>query len=194
VGAQPFGGHGLSGTGPKAGGPRYVRRLMAAPALGLPGEAGPEADPQRLGAALAALPEPALDPAALESLPGPTGESNRYGTVGRGPVLCLGPGAARAEEQAAAARAAGAAALAAAPGAPEIDGRVAPETLAALPRLSAVVYEGDDPGPYATALARRDGPIVPLLTGIDFARWCVHEVAVSVDTTAAGGNAELLAG
>ena len=29
VGVQPFGGHGLSGTGPKAGGPLYVRRLLS---------------------------------------------------------------------------------------------------------------------------------------------------------------------
>ncbi len=28
VGVQPFGGHGLSGTGPKAGGPLYLQRLM----------------------------------------------------------------------------------------------------------------------------------------------------------------------
>jgi RHH-type proline utilization regulon transcriptional repressor/proline dehydrogenase/delta 1-pyrroline-5-carboxylate dehydrogenase len=28
VGVQPFGGRGLSGTGPKAGGPRYLRRLV----------------------------------------------------------------------------------------------------------------------------------------------------------------------
>src|SRR5437762_2665755 len=28
VGVQPFGGHGLSGTGPKAGGPHYLRRLV----------------------------------------------------------------------------------------------------------------------------------------------------------------------
>ncbi|MBT4964542.1 MAG: bifunctional proline dehydrogenase/L-glutamate gamma-semialdehyde dehydrogenase PutA [Francisellaceae bacterium] len=28
VGTQPFGGHGLSGTGPKAGGPNYLHRLM----------------------------------------------------------------------------------------------------------------------------------------------------------------------
>ncbi|MEL0066994.1 MAG: hypothetical protein VW874_01890, partial [Gammaproteobacteria bacterium] len=28
VGVQPFGGRGLSGTGPKAGGPDYVKRLM----------------------------------------------------------------------------------------------------------------------------------------------------------------------
>src|SRR5690606_13539576 len=27
VGAQPFGGEGLSGTGPKAGGPRYLYRF-----------------------------------------------------------------------------------------------------------------------------------------------------------------------
>ena len=27
VGVQPFGGHGLSGTGPKAGGPHYLMRF-----------------------------------------------------------------------------------------------------------------------------------------------------------------------
>ncbi len=31
VGVQPFGGRGLSGTGPKAGGPMYLRRLVASP-------------------------------------------------------------------------------------------------------------------------------------------------------------------
>ncbi len=31
VGVQPFGGHGLSGTGPKAGGPFYLQRLTCAP-------------------------------------------------------------------------------------------------------------------------------------------------------------------
>ena len=28
VGSQPFGGHGLSGTGPKAGGPHYLYRFI----------------------------------------------------------------------------------------------------------------------------------------------------------------------
>jgi RHH-type proline utilization regulon transcriptional repressor/proline dehydrogenase/delta 1-pyrroline-5-carboxylate dehydrogenase len=28
VGVQPFGGEGLSGTGPKAGGPHYLQRFM----------------------------------------------------------------------------------------------------------------------------------------------------------------------
>lgn len=34
VGAQPFGGRGLSGTGPKAGGPHYLQRLVHFPAGG----------------------------------------------------------------------------------------------------------------------------------------------------------------
>ncbi len=38
VGVQPFGGEGLSGTGPKAGGPLYIRRLLRdAPRVQLPG-------------------------------------------------------------------------------------------------------------------------------------------------------------
>ncbi len=50
VGAQPFGGHGLSGTGPKAGGPLYLKRLMAAsPANWPPLPAGaPRPPPKRL--------------------------------------------------------------------------------------------------------------------------------------------------
>src|SRR3546814_8442336 len=36
VGVQPFGGQGLSGTGPKAGGPLYIRRLLSRCPAGLP--------------------------------------------------------------------------------------------------------------------------------------------------------------
>src|SRR5258708_1174358 len=36
VGVQPFGGDGLSGTGPKAGGPHYLRRLVRENAPSLP--------------------------------------------------------------------------------------------------------------------------------------------------------------
>jgi RHH-type proline utilization regulon transcriptional repressor/proline dehydrogenase/delta 1-pyrroline-5-carboxylate dehydrogenase len=36
VGVQPFGGEGLSGTGPKAGGPDYLRRFCAEPVLDAP--------------------------------------------------------------------------------------------------------------------------------------------------------------
>src|SRR5208337_232438 len=36
VGVQPFGGHALSGTGPKAGGPLYLKRLLASAPMGWP--------------------------------------------------------------------------------------------------------------------------------------------------------------
>ncbi|MDR7335680.1 L-glutamate gamma-semialdehyde dehydrogenase [Roseateles asaccharophilus] len=36
VGVQPFGGEGLSGTGPKAGGPDYLRRFVAEPRVDAP--------------------------------------------------------------------------------------------------------------------------------------------------------------
>ncbi|WP_419964642.1 L-glutamate gamma-semialdehyde dehydrogenase [Pelomonas cellulosilytica] len=39
VGVQPFGGEGLSGTGPKAGGPDYLRRFCAEPVLDAPAPA-----------------------------------------------------------------------------------------------------------------------------------------------------------
>ncbi|WP_458096961.1 trifunctional transcriptional regulator/proline dehydrogenase/L-glutamate gamma-semialdehyde dehydrogenase [Roseomonas sp. WA12] len=100
VGVQPFGGHGLSGTGPKAGGPLYLRRLLSACPVEPPLPATP--------------PQPALDAlvgwlraegrtelagrceaqgraarAGLEiELPGPVGERNLYRLEPRDPVLC----------------------------------------------------------------------------------------------------------
>ena len=55
VGVQPFGGHGLSGTGPKAGGPLYLRRLVKESAsspnarAGIAGPGG-RAQPLQVGA------------------------------------------------------------------------------------------------------------------------------------------------
>jgi RHH-type proline utilization regulon transcriptional repressor/proline dehydrogenase/delta 1-pyrroline-5-carboxylate dehydrogenase len=42
-------------------------------------------------------------------------------------------------------------------------------------------------------LAQRDGVILPLITEADFADRCHLERHVCIDTTAAGGNAALLA-
>jgi RHH-type proline utilization regulon transcriptional repressor/proline dehydrogenase/delta 1-pyrroline-5-carboxylate dehydrogenase len=53
VGVQPFGGHGLSGTGPKAGGPSYVPRFAAERVVGEDAAAAEEADQD--GAELAAI-------------------------------------------------------------------------------------------------------------------------------------------
>ena len=46
----------------------------------------------------------------------------------------------------------------------------------------------------ALALARRDGPILPVLTQDPDRAHVAHERHLCVDTTAAGGNAALLAG
>ncbi|GAB0116709.1 bifunctional proline dehydrogenase/L-glutamate gamma-semialdehyde dehydrogenase PutA [Acidisoma sp. 7E03] len=81
VGVQPFGGHGLSGTGPKAGGPLYLRRFLAvAPPLALP---------------------------PTQRLPGPAGEENRYLLQPRRRLLCAAPDDAGHEAQRASARAHG---------------------------------------------------------------------------------------
>ena len=188
VGSQPFGGEGLSGTGPKAGGPRYVPRFFApgAPAaIGMAWKA--PADEARLRSALSA----AAVPKRIEErlMPGPTGELNRLSAHARGPVLCLGPGRAAAAAQVTAVERLGGIAVAA-------DGDVAPALLTQMPQLSAVLWWGDEARgrAYAAALADRDGEIVQLITAMPDLAHVAHERHLCVDTTAAGGNAALLAG
>jgi len=116
VGVQPFGGEGLSGTGPKAGGPLYLLRLLSqrpADALARTFADADRATPpedavrERLLAPLATLQQWARQQgnAALAStcqrfaqqtqsgtartLPGPTGERNVYTLAPRARVLCM---------------------------------------------------------------------------------------------------------
>ena len=216
VGSQPFGGEGLSGTGPKAGGPHYVRRLTAGAAAAGGAPAGTAIDAGALGAAiadagraLAAGPRRGAGArfAALD-LPGPTGESNRLSFAPRGVVLCLGPGADAARAQCALAREAGNAVVVVAAGATHalgaeaadacvrvLDGQVAPDALATLPGIAAVACSAERSvlAAMRTALARRPGPILPLISEHDTPERYALERHVCVDTTAAGGNATLLA-
>ena len=119
VGVQPFGGEGLSGTGPKAGGPLYLLRLLAQcppdAAARAVESAGPAAEPGAF--ATPATPATSTGPQALQAwleeqglsrlatacrhlacaapghawraLPGPTGEANLYAVRPRERVLCL---------------------------------------------------------------------------------------------------------
>lgn len=187
VGSQPFGGEGLSGTGPKAGGPRYVPRFFtpAAPSVSAGTWQG-QADETRLRTALAEAAPGKIDERLM---PGPTGEMNRLTAHTRPPLLCLGPGAEAAAAQAAAVQALGGHAVAA-------DGSLPPEALTRLPQLSAVLWWGDaaQGRAYARALAEREGEIVPLITAMPDLAHVAHERHLCVDTTAAGGNAALLAG
>ncbi len=231
VGAQPFGGEGLSGTGPKAGGAHYLPRFRTRPRFDPDGEfsgevagsAALQAPPAgewahagdraarlrkmlRGRAAVALSAASALDFGPID-LPGPTGEANTLALGPRGVTLCLGPSAEVLTEQVALALCCGNAVIAVADGARATlkpllaaglplavaDGRV-DEPMLAEGRFDVVLCGGNDETLRAVrrALARRNGPIVPLVTGIDAAALCV-ERTVSVDTTAAGGNASLLA-
>ena len=184
VGSQPFGGEGLSGTGPKAGGPEYLERFTVTPTPG----AGPAGAPttQAEAAALLAAPRAPIAPVVLD-LPGPTGESNRLSLVARAPLLCLGPGAEAALAQAEAVRALGGQAVEA----PDL----AADALSQLAGFAGALWWGDaaTARAYAKALTARSGPILPLITGQPDRGHAVLERHVCIDTTASGGNAKLLA-
>jgi RHH-type proline utilization regulon transcriptional repressor/proline dehydrogenase/delta 1-pyrroline-5-carboxylate dehydrogenase len=185
VGSQPFGGEGLSGTGPKAGGPEYLLRYTqaSAPAAGMEDRETTEADV----AAQLRLDRKTVHTAHARVLPGPTGESNRLTAVPRAPVLCLGPSAATALAQAEAIRALGGHAV-------EVPG-LAPLALTRLDGFSGVLWWGDEAGARvrAKALADRPGPILPLIGDMPDAAHALLERHVCIDTTASGGNAQLLA-
>ena len=189
VGSQPFGGEGLSGTGPKAGGPHYLARFQshAAPVAGTPWPG--EMDAQTVQAALDRANAVTPPPHRPLTLPGPTGESNRLSAYPRPAILCLGPGEDAAAAQKRAVEALGGRAVAA-------TGAVPSEALTTLGGLGGVVWWGDadTARTHAQALSRRAGPILPLITGLPDTGHACHERHVCVDTTAAGGNAALLGG
>ena len=255
VGSQPFGGEGESGTGPKAGGPHYLRRLTRGVTETGGVSAGALVDRRRLQQAVqnaarglesclhdhdpqagaptawadgaARLYNPQRDQQAdadqFQSnakervgrfqfapldLPGPTGESNRLYLVSRGVVLCLGPGADTAGAQLATALGAGNTAVVIAdeaeaalarwsddPRVSVLDGQLALETLATLDGIAAVASCADDGvlTMLRVALAQRPGPILPLISEPGAIERYVIERHVCIDTTAAGGNATLLA-
>ncbi|WP_300029017.1 bifunctional proline dehydrogenase/L-glutamate gamma-semialdehyde dehydrogenase PutA [uncultured Roseobacter sp.] len=181
VGSQPFGGEGLSGTGPKAGGPNYL------PRFGAPDR---ETTQDSWNSTADRLPEAPEAPAlalSTQSLPGPTGESNRLSTLPRAPLLCMGPGPDAAAAQARAVRALGGVAV-------ETTGATDPAMLTDGPAWGGVLWWGDEETGRATerALSERTGPIIPLIPGRPDDARVRAERHVCVDTTASGGNAALL--
>jgi len=194
VGSQPFGGDGLSGTGPKAGGPKYIRRFMKPEIVSAPSVEGNIVTLQFIEQAFEKTGDTLKKELETKQMPGPTGESNQWSLHPRGRVLCLGPDAHNARVQMEAARALGCQVVAIAPGIENgLDGVIAPETLTQISSLDAVISFADNASTYRKALAQREGAIVPLLCEKDFAFWLTREKHVCIDTTAAGGNAALLA-
>lgn len=200
VGSQPFGGEGLSGTGPKAGGPHYLSRFCREDYSR--GEAAP-GEPVTFGMVQAAIDttyekyETAHSPIRTVDMAGPTGEKNRLSLYPRGLVLCLGPTLEVAQAQARIAEQNGCPTLIVVPGAigdKALSGFVRRGDLTKLSGIAAVALwsaEGDQQS-ARLALAARDGALIPLFTSRDMGRWCQLERHICVDTTAAGGNASLL--
>lgn len=214
VGVQPFGGHGLSGTGPKAGGPLYLQRLLsAAPLPDMKGQGG-----NALATAYVEWLEQrgfntearrcrdyiARSPLGYScELPGPVGERNIYALWPRGTLRCEPRTVSGLLQQVGAAFATGNRVLLAAD-APFAD---ALDTLPAdLRRLigsegtaAAVLFEGDGDAlaRLATTLAETAAGVIPVF-GIatpaeDYPlAWLLSERAISTNTAAAGGNASLM--
>ncbi len=213
VGSQPFGGTGLSGTGPKAGGPLILHRLRRTAAAAALLTGGAPEPARRLLALLDGHPAAsscaalvARSPLGQECLlPGPVGERNSYALRPRGAVLCVAEHEDDLLLHLAAALATGNPVLLRRP---ESGTAILERAIAALPEL--VSWEDPSVAPAAAlasagrlpALARelaaRDGALVPLhrLDRVDRGlrlEWLTHERSLSVNTTAAGGNASLLA-
>ena len=184
VGVQPFGGAGLSGTGPKAGGPLYLRRLLAeAPGAALAGTPPPDPSPaQRYvewlrvrgftaeAARCAAFTTRSAVGMTVE-LPGPVGERNVYALRPRGRVAASARDSAGLLIQIGAILATGNIAVVASDDAArallqDLPADIAPHVAMAdtIEDVRAVLHEGDaaDLLVIAGRLAAREGPIVQI--------------------------------
>ncbi len=199
VGVQPFGGEGLSGTGPKAGGPHYLKRLSHREQTVLSPHIAQEDHDYFL---------------EEYELPGPTGENNSLSLHPRGTILCLGGDDKQAlYRQVCLAHTAGNQII-------TLDAfRIDIEANNALSNNMNIIYEdvqnidaslnesnhqkllfhavacdGKRRLDIATKIALMDGAIMPILSAYDDIDRYAIERCITIDTTAAGGNATLLAG
>ncbi|CAL62279.1 Bifunctional protein putA: Proline dehydrogenase (Proline oxidase); Delta-1-pyrroline-5-carboxylate dehydrogenase (P5C dehydrogenase)] [Herminiimonas arsenicoxydans] len=227
VGVQPFGGEGLSGTGPKAGGPLYMKRLQQ--------EVGAIRNMENKDTEFTAeTPQMQLVLAELLSwslahrhqqlsdlirhyssnslygkvlrLQGPTGELNTLRFVARGSVLCVAETAPALLNQLAAVYASGNQAVLFQSTAMHVPTDFPARLRAGMTIIEhqhecrdlklALLEREQHALALRTALAARDGAIVPVVT-TNFQQaiplWrLINERALCVNTTAAGGNASLM--
>lgn len=216
VGVQPFGGEGKSGTGPKAGGPLYLKRLQKNPTISFSGNAVYDKQaPAALDALtvwaksnghadLAAIAEQyaRLNPYKMTMLlPGPTGETNTLSFVARGRIFCAANDLPSLLNQVAASLATGNTVVV-----EEQTKALLPANLPALVQQSIVWGNSDDvqfallardvANDYKLKLAQQTGAIVCVAetdAKSEIPLWrLLAERALCVNTTAAGGNASLM--
>lgn len=219
VGVQPFGGHGLSGTGPKAGGPFYLQRLSRlkqwiAPTLSKIGQADDEVL-KRLESVLHRLPLGQEDKMAVAAalgqarirtlrqaesvLAGPTGERNVLSWHAPKRVWIYGGSLTQSFTALAQLAAAGVQGVVEA-GHPLAAEAAQLDNLLILDKpenagISHAVALEDLPSERKQALAATDGALIRILpseNGLDILQ-VFEEISCSINTTAAGGNASLMA-
>ncbi len=192
VGVQPFGGEGLSGTGPKAGGPLYMMRLSKPDTQKAPFRNG-----NKHGDTI--------------TLPGPTGETNTLHFHPRGTLLLFAhEDIDITQRQISMATISGNQLIIATDDPEPIKARLKamskdphmkPVTFISLQEgmtyidkdIDGVIADGSHRQDIAARMARRKGVILPILSVNDDIERFVIERTITINTTAAGGNASLLA-
>ena len=220
VGVQPFGGHGLSGTGPKAGGSFYLQRLVrtpewVAPTLSRIGQADEDAL-KRLETLVHKLPfnaeEKKTAAAALGHsrvrtlrkaetvLVGPTGERNSLSWRSPKRVWVHGGNLLQAFSALTELAAAGIQTVVE-PNSPlasysaDLDGLLQVNSKPENAGISHVATIEPLSSERKQELAGRDGALIRILPseqGLDILQ-VFEEISCSINTTAAGGNASLMA-
>ncbi|MGB1344392.1 MAG: bifunctional proline dehydrogenase/L-glutamate gamma-semialdehyde dehydrogenase PutA [Amylibacter sp.] len=186
VGTQPFGGEGLSGTGPKAGGPSYLYQFVKGNVNTTYEYADKKTEIENAQKIIDECYQVERKVLNCTSLPGPTGESNILTTYPKGIILCLGPTEKQAELQAKSVRDIGSTAC--------IVLGLDLNNLRKLENFSAVMLFAtiDMVRVAKKALAEKNGSIIPLITNTETLKNMKIERHVCINTTAAGGNVELL--
>ena len=199
VGSQPFGGEGLSGTGPKAGGPNYLNKfILDQQCEWKKSEMLNLLQLDVIQNAINNINKSSFKKLKSVQLPGPTGESNVLSFFSRGLILCLGPTLEMALLQSKTVEENGCIPLIITPnatGSSALSGFLDRADLTKLNGFKAVVCWSDesDQRNIRIALAKKSGPIIPLINHLKFSQSCIVERHLCIDTTAAGGNTALLA-
>lgn len=216
VGVQPFGGEGKSGTGPKAGGPLYLKRLQKNASTSikpttmisndvltlLTDWANKNHQPTLVQLTHSYGKESLLGQQLVFN--GPTGESNTMRFMARGKIACVSQDEGVLLNQIAAVIATGNIAIVEAAFAMTLPMSL-PSSLLQYVRVKDVLSESDlhlalvDVSlldAWCEKLAARSGALVPVIASTSDAQlplWrLVSERALSVNTAAAGGNASLM--
>ena len=217
VGVQPFGGEGKSGTGPKAGGPLYLKRLQRNAPAGAQHQrqAAPALDALTVWAKMHGhdkvmhLAQEYTRTTLLGSttvLPGPTGERNTLSFAARGTILCAAATSGTLMNQLAAVLATGNQALVLAQSPALIPGdlpaalkdriQVVTSLESIQQEFQIAMIEPSLDSQLKPLLAAREGALVGTIATTEegvIPLWrLVAERALCVNTTAAGGNASLM--